>query len=143
MKWYSSISSNETLAGALYETQQGKCGICGVTDRLAPFVIDHDHFDGHVRGLLCRRCNALLGAHMDKFGKDFWMAALRYVTHPPSDKVCPSRGEKRCARCKLVKPLGDFYHYRGKAISYCKSCNTEYHKEQQAKKLRKSEQLDQ
>src|SRR5262245_57264024 len=39
--------------------QDGRCAIC---DRGGlELVIDHDHADGHVRGLLCRRCNATLG----------------------------------------------------------------------------------
>lgn len=43
----------------LWREQGGKCAVC-----LEPFdlevstpVIDHDHADGRVRGLLCRSCN--------------------------------------------------------------------------------------
>lgn len=40
--------------------QGGRCRIC---DRpSSPLVVDHCHESGHVRGLLCRRCNFALGA---------------------------------------------------------------------------------
>ena len=44
-------------------SQDSRCRICGVhqeelTRRLA---VDHSHKDGHIRGLLCIKCNAGLG----------------------------------------------------------------------------------
>ncbi len=51
----------------LLEKQGGVCAICkkqcSTKTRLS---IDHDHITGKVRGLLCRRCNAGLGAFSDK-----------------------------------------------------------------------------
>lgn len=41
----------------LVKTQDGKCCVCGDPWR----DIDHDHQTGLVRGLLCRRCNQMLG----------------------------------------------------------------------------------
>ena len=55
----------------LFEGQSGLCGICnkeevvmraGVRARLA---VDHNHFTGVIRGLLCHRCNAGLGLLYD------------------------------------------------------------------------------
>jgi len=46
----------------LLHIQGGKCGVCGCaepTDRY--FDVDHDHFTGEVRGLLCTGCNRLVG----------------------------------------------------------------------------------
>jgi len=40
--------------------QGGKCCICGGKEKKALHV-DHDHITGKVRGLLCRRCNVVLG----------------------------------------------------------------------------------
>jgi len=51
----------------LWERQRGLCGIC--EDQLKPgrtTHIDHDHQTGHVRGLLCQRCNQALGLMRDK-----------------------------------------------------------------------------
>lgn len=56
----------------LFEVQGGVCAIChhsetnldpksGLTRYLA---VDHDHKTGRVRGLLCRRCNQVLGFSM-------------------------------------------------------------------------------
>lgn len=51
---------------ALVEKQNGLCAICGeppsTTNRNhARLKVDHDHKTGEVRGLLCNRCNLLLG----------------------------------------------------------------------------------
>jgi len=47
---------------ALRKEQQDSCAICGDKARLE---IDHCHRTGHIRGLLCRRCNLMLGHAMD------------------------------------------------------------------------------
>lgn len=50
-----------------YETQlkrQGnRCAICGTVDPggCGEFHVDHSHQTGHLRGLLCMRCNQALG----------------------------------------------------------------------------------
>ena len=42
--------------------QGGVCAICGgVSKALATLDRDHDHRTGQARGLLCRRCNILVG----------------------------------------------------------------------------------
>lgn len=48
---------------AMLERQGGKCAICGSdTSRWKHrFHVDHCHLSGLVRGLLCNRCNPMLG----------------------------------------------------------------------------------
>lgn len=48
--------------------QNGQCAICGATETAVrgngtelSLSVDHNHDTGEVRGLLCQRCNALLG----------------------------------------------------------------------------------
>jgi len=46
--------------------QEYRCAICGEIlhdheDRKTDFNIDHNHDTGEVRGLLCTRCNLLVG----------------------------------------------------------------------------------
>jgi len=43
--------------------QDNKCSICGIDkpSGMGTFHVDHDHFTGKVRGLLCHHCNFLLG----------------------------------------------------------------------------------
>ena len=48
---------------ALLKKQGGTCAICKTAPTLKKLFIDHDHKDGRVRGLLCSRCNLLLGYH--------------------------------------------------------------------------------
>ena len=43
------------------EHQGGVCAICGQPIPKGTDVLDHDHKDGHIRGVLHRGCNSLLG----------------------------------------------------------------------------------
>jgi hypothetical protein len=53
----------------LLAKQGGKCAICGATDNGKtkdgkndlPFMVDHNHLTGQIRGLLCAACNFLVG----------------------------------------------------------------------------------
>jgi hypothetical protein len=49
--------------------QDGRCAICRMaetmvyrrTRKVFTLAIDHDHRSGRVRGLLCKRCNLMIG----------------------------------------------------------------------------------
>ncbi len=71
----------------IWDRQNGKCAGCRgefahpvekIIDRfgLKPEV-DHCHKNGHVRGLLCRRCNGFLGKIQDN--KDILAGLLAYL----------------------------------------------------------------
>ena len=52
----------------MYESQQGRCAICGTDQpggRGNHFAVDHDHRTGKVRSLLCAECNTGLGKFKD------------------------------------------------------------------------------
>ena len=62
-----------------YARQSGECAICSKPepDPLKMHV-DHDHKNGHVRGLLCGLCNKGLGHFKDRM--DLLVRASQYVS---------------------------------------------------------------
>lgn len=67
----------------MLERQMGSCAICRreFSDDLVP-VVDHCHEWGHVRALLCNRCNVLLGTGRDQ--QELLFAAVAYLgKHDP------------------------------------------------------------
>ena len=81
-----SLTVEEYLA--LAEAQDECCAICGavglasrelvsVADRKYLLAVDHCHETGQIRGLLCTRCNSLLGMARDS--EEILMAAVRYL----------------------------------------------------------------
>jgi hypothetical protein len=68
---------------ALRKAQEDKCGSCGVRLTALPagkgsgWCIDHDHKTGRVRGILCHRCNLLIGMGLDD--PDLLRAAASYL----------------------------------------------------------------
>ena len=72
----------------LYRAQGGLCAICGKSEiamiwasrgrtKVSHLAVDHDHETGAIRGLLCARCNHMLGAAKDK-ASTLW-AAVQYL----------------------------------------------------------------
>jgi hypothetical protein len=65
--------------------QGGVCKICK-TDQPGGqwnvFAVDHDHATGAVRGLLCAKCNAALGALNDDIG--LFLKAIDYLVESRS-----------------------------------------------------------
>lgn len=69
---------------AMLAAQGGVCAICGRADLLPKnkrFDIDHCHGSGRVRGLLCRRCNVVLGYVSDD--SEILRAAALYLEREP------------------------------------------------------------
>lgn len=61
----------------MFEEQNGICAICGgVNFSGRRLGVDHNHETGKIRGLLCHRCNFLLGALEDK---EFTKRAKQYL----------------------------------------------------------------
>jgi hypothetical protein len=53
---------------AMVSAADNKCQICGLgfDEKNNPPCVDHDHVSGKIRGLLCRKCNAMLGFARDQ-----------------------------------------------------------------------------
>jgi hypothetical protein len=63
----------------MYDVQKGCCKICGKHQKelSRALAVDHDHFTGKVRDLLCTNCNTALG----KFEEDVGLLynAIEYI----------------------------------------------------------------
>ena len=58
--------------------QNGCCAICGTADERG-LVVDHDHTDGRVRGLLCHACNVAIGFMKDD--PERLLRAVQYLSN--------------------------------------------------------------
>jgi len=61
-KKFYGITINEKFQ--ILADQDGRCAVCGSgeLDKIGPWCIDHNHESGKIRGVLCRRCNMMLGS---------------------------------------------------------------------------------
>jgi len=58
-----------------------KCAICGVEPTHRRLQVDHDHTTDEVRGLLCARCNRMLGQAGDT--EELLQKAIEYLRRRP------------------------------------------------------------
>ena len=71
----------------LLEKQGGVCAICG-TDNMKnnrAFSVDHNHFNGKVRGLLCNHCNTGIGGLQDNI--ELLKKSIEYLKNPPNKYI--------------------------------------------------------
>lgn len=61
----------------MFEEQGNRCAICERSFDDVPAFVDHDHKTGKVRGLLCPKCNTLLGMVNDN--PDILRKAIMYL----------------------------------------------------------------
>lgn len=84
--------------GLLKEHQNGRCAVCRETRKR--LVVDHDHYTGLVRGLLCRSCNSTEG-------RDYrapWF--VRYRDDPPAARLgLQIQYDKRMPVKRGIEPL--------------------------------------
>lgn len=62
----------------MLEQQNGRCAICKSLPGKRRLDVDHNHITNAVRGLLCSRCNRMLGAAHDR--ADVLRLAIRYLS---------------------------------------------------------------
>jgi hypothetical protein len=84
----------------MLNNQNQKCGIC--QDVFIVACVDHDHGTGEVRGLLCHKCNAGIGAFQDN--PDTLRKALDWLIKSPytiqfKRNVRQQIPEKNCGIC--------------------------------------------
>lgn len=72
---------------ALDEAQGHRCAICHKKRRKHDrrFAVDHNHVTGIVRGLLCGRCNYLIGYLHENV--EMFQRAASYLLEPPAKRT--------------------------------------------------------
>lgn len=88
----------EAQFNAMLKSQNGCCAICGSQStnhkRHKNFSIDHDHKTGTVRGLLCHKCNQLLGHARDSIS--ILSSAIVYLTNAQTKTNPTHKGKEKC-----------------------------------------------
>lgn len=67
---------------AILASQHGLCAICDEAPVSRQLAVDHDHKTGKVRGLLCGRCNTMLGMAGENY--DIFCEASLYLSRHKS-----------------------------------------------------------
>ena len=64
---------------SMFEAQKGYCKICEKhqLDLGKTLSVDHNHTTGQVRGLLCQKCNAMIGMANDNI--EILQSAIKYL----------------------------------------------------------------
>lgn len=76
----------------MLESQNGVCAACKTpSDTTRRLCVDHCHNTGKIRGLLCFKCNAILGLSHDSI--DILRSAIDYIEN------------NTCAVDKVVRPI--------------------------------------
>lgn len=82
-----------------WEDQSGNCAICETElpdlmvydNRRRGYAIDHNHETGEFRGILCLKCNSLLG--MASESTDVLQSAIKYLTARGSYAAARKKGK--------------------------------------------------
>ncbi len=93
----------------MLESQGGVCAICGELEtdiRKHKLSLDHCHVTGKVRGILCNRCNKLLGHAQDS--PEILMRAAGYL-----------RRFRQPEQCEVLLPARG---YSGERLDSCPVC---------------------
>lgn len=61
----------------MFDSQNGKCYICGNTEENKRLAVDHCHDSNKIRKLLCSHCNQGLGHFRDN--EDLMFKAIEYI----------------------------------------------------------------
>jgi Recombination endonuclease VII len=94
----------------LLDEQGGGCAFCGATAKTRRLCVDHDHTNGRVRGIVCGRCNQILGwydRNKDKISTYTATPTTWSPTLVDTEWLKPPRAAHnvRVARYKKVDPL--------------------------------------
>lgn len=77
----------DNIKKILYETQNGRCRLCGKEIAFEETNLDHDHETDRIRGLVCNRCNSIMA--LADAGKSPSTDVSRMVLTDEENKIMP------------------------------------------------------
>ena len=81
---------------SILTAQGGTCALCPNTPKNRRFSVDHDHRTGHIRGLLCHRCNRNLPTWVTAVWCDRAAEYLRRATLAAALEADKEREQSAC-----------------------------------------------
>ncbi|MBU2249141.1 MAG: endonuclease VII domain-containing protein [Gammaproteobacteria bacterium] len=78
----------------LFNKQNGACAICATAPNWKRLAVDHNHDTGHVRGLLCAKCNRGIGLFSDD--RTLLDRAIRYLNTDSKKRIVPRKDTTIC-----------------------------------------------
>src|SRR6185503_2649221 len=87
----------------LLREQEERCGVCRrkASEFKSRLCVDHDHWTGQIRGLLCTYCNRrIVGRHRLGSGHELLKAAYEYLTKEYPGWIVPPKIKKKRRRRK-------------------------------------------
>lgn len=88
----------EEQYGYLLQKQEGCCGVCRrhANEFKQRLSVDHDHYSGAIRGLLCNYCNRrIVGRHRTPSGAILLRSAADYLDNTYPGWVVPPKPRKK------------------------------------------------
>lgn len=73
----------------LFDQQAHSCAVCKRFPRARKLAVDHRHSDGLIRGLLCWKCNYVIGMLSDR--PEAFANIAEYLTNPPAVAIIGER----------------------------------------------------
>lgn len=104
-RWVKNLGVTADEYDLIMSDHKGRCDLCGTDEPRGPhgrFALDHCHRTGLLRGVLCTRCNTVLGHCEDD--PDLLRNAISYLKRPPrTQRISDLLGRVPQGRIRVIQ----------------------------------------